>query len=95
MTSDARTKQLSQLAGVLSGRAASLAVTVIDPSLKQQVHRAVLDVEDALRWLDVFSADNRPHLLEIAQLSLTLAEWRVAWIEEVVAAFGSDVMNRE
>jgi hypothetical protein len=50
---------------------------------------------DPLRWLDVFSADNRPHLLEIAQLSWTSAEWRLQWFEAVVAEFGNDVMTRE
>ena len=41
------------------------------------------------------STNNRPHLLEMRNSHLTLAEWRLEWIEEVVSEVGSDVMNRE
>lgn len=75
-------KLLLCVAGRLSGRTAVLASTVTDPSLTQHVRRAACDIEDALVWLAKADLDPQPHILEVAESALQLADRRLTWIEE-------------
>jgi len=62
------------------------------PTMQQQVVYAMRDLEEATQWLAQENIAARPHILEIADIVIGMAESRLKMIADALNRYGPDAM---
>jgi hypothetical protein len=67
-----------------------LAAIVKHQSLKNMVQLAIRDLDESLQWLEQPGIDRRPSMLQVVDMTIELAEWRLSVVHEIVKERGAD-----